>query len=459
MNFYRRFLFISGISIAATILTACGGGGDSSKETTGSAPDTPTLSVPTPLTSRPGDGAKSTAQQTISDFSSTRFSVTSTATGSLVSQTFPASVAVDFPPTIHLSDTKVSPAWAAGWTGKGVLIAVVDDFQTSIASASLDLPLLMRQYQTQQGNTMQASYTTTFRISKSITHGEIVASIAGGITSGREFDSVSLISASLTGCTIVNVTTFAPLCDPGYSARDSFTNDHRSTAGVAVESLVARNSVELGPVSDVAAQLIKLQSHIDNAAGASVMNLSVGRDIPFGNLSFADVMSQVQKTPLTKPVASVIVVAAGNSGSACSQSNLSGCNAWAVSMSFQTETRQSTIVAGSLSGTGSSENIATRSTRAGALAERFLLASGESGYNGIEGTSFAAPRIAGAAAILRQKYPSLTAKQAADILLLSANKDINNDGSPDFSGVSAIYGRGKLDLNAALSLANSLANP
>ncbi|MCX8520969.1 MAG: S8 family serine peptidase [Rhodoferax sp.] len=117
-----------------------------------------------------------------------------------------------------------------------------------------------------------------------------------------------------------------------------------------------------------------------------------------------------------------------------------------------------TIVAGALSGKGASENIADYSQKAGALAVRFLLASGETGYPQLNGTSFAAPRIAGAAAIIKQKYPSLTGKQIADVLLLSASKDINNDGIPDFSGISSIYGHGKLDLNAALSLVHSLVS-
>jgi subtilisin family serine protease len=70
-------------------------------------------------------------------------------------------------------------------------------------------------------------------------------------------------------------------------------------------------------------------------------------------------------------------------------------------------------------------------------------------------TSFAAPRITGAAAVLKHRYPSLTAKEIASALLLSANKDINNDGVNDFTGVHPVYGHGKLDLNRALNLINS----
>ena len=65
--------------------------------------------------------------------------------------------------------------------------------------------------------------------------------------------------------------------------------------------------------------------------------------------------------------------------------------------------------------------------------------------------------LSGAAALLRHKYPNLTGSQAASILLLTGNKDINNDGSDDFTGVSSTYGHGKLDLNQAMSPIGSLA--
>jgi len=84
------------------------------------------------------------------------------------------------------------------------------------------------------------------------------------------------------------------------------------------------------------------------------------------------------------------------------------------------------------------------------------LASGVEGDTDVVGTSFAAPRVAGVATILKQKYPTLTSAQISNIILLSASKDINNDGIDDFIGVSPIYGQGKLSLTRALSLAGAL---
>ncbi|MCK5040728.1 MAG: S8 family serine peptidase [Sphingomonadales bacterium] len=62
----------------------------------------------------------------------------------------------------------------------------------------------------------------------------------------------------------------------------------------------------------------------------------------------------------------------------------------------------------------------------------------------LDGTSFAAPHVAGAAAILFDRWPTLTAKQVADILLSTAT-DL---GDP---GTDAIYGRGMLNLAEAIT--------
>jgi subtilisin family serine protease len=188
-----------------------------------------------------------------------------------------------------------------------------------------------------------------------------------------------------------------------------------------------------------------------------VINLSLGSEIPTTNRTFDEVMTEVQKFPLPRQINSIITVAAGNGGAPCATSNLNGCNAVAVSLAFQNQTKASTIVVGALTGSGASENIATYSTRAGILADRFILAQGGTGFfANMQGTSFAAPRVAGVAALLKHKYPSLTAAQISSVILLSADKDINNDGIPDFTGVSPIFGHGKLSLSRALALAGAI---
>ena len=134
-------------------------------------------------------------------------------------------------------------------------------------------------------------------------------------------------------------------------------------------------------------------------------------------------------------------------------------------MTLNSALKNNTIVAGATDMVSAVKTIATYSNQAGVMKDRYLMANGDSGWDAenstntgadIEGTSFAAPRIAGAAAIVKSKFPNLTGANVANILLLTADKDINDDGSDDFTSVSSIYGRGALDLSAALSPVGNL---
>ena len=99
--------------------------------------------------------------------------------------------------------------------------------------------------------------------------------------------------------------------------------------------------------------------------------------------------------------------------------------------------------------TDSSGKISAYSDRCGAAAAWCLAAPGtnvisvyQRGYASASGTSFAAPEIAGAAAILYQEFPYLTNQQILQILFQSATK----------TGIyanQAIYGQGLLNLDAA----------
>ncbi len=60
----------------------------------------------------------------------------------------------------------------------------------------------------------------------------------------------------------------------------------------------------------------------------------------------------------------------------------------------------------------------------------------------ISGTSFSAPQIAGAVALIKEAFPSLTAAEIVDLLFETA-QDV---GAP---GVDAIYGNGIMDIRRA----------
>lgn len=94
--------------------------------------------------------------------------------------------------------------------------------------------------------------------------------------------------------------------------------------------------------------------------------------------------------------------------------------------------------------------ISTFSNRCGVAAAWCMVAPDENiyttttggTYTTVSGTSFAAPQVAGALAILKQEFPNLTAAQIVSRLLTTAT-DLGD------AGVDAIYGHGLLNLAAA----------
>ena len=371
-------------------------------------------------------------------------------------------VAWQFLPRVHIDDTRAADQWALGWTGAGQSIAVIDDFSSSINTHLTISATRDSTYQFFGAGT--GSYTVNYRIPFSSTHGALVSNIAGGdglstnLSSQFTFNSISATRLSCTSGTCYDVNIYTSISDD-WDSTSSIT--YRPMAGVAKDALVVNNHVDLSPYQNVSNTLNSIVSHMDNSYNASAINLSIGFNINTVGVSLNQILDDLDTGALQRTSNAVVVVAAGNSGAACTSSNLNGCNALAVAAAYLPQTKHSAIIAGATSGTGLSENIATYSARAGVLADRFLLASGHTGWlqgNDVEvvGTSFAAPRIAGAAALLRHKFPNLNAEQTASILLLTGNKDINNDGVADFSGVSPIYGHGKLNLPSAMSPIGSL---
>ena len=110
------------------------------------------------------------------------------------------------------------------------------------------------------------------------------------------------------------------------------------------------------------------------------------------------------------------------------------------------------IAVGSLKGDG--KTISDFSNRAGSRQDFFLVAQGEnvlttsnasdSAYAAMGGTSFAAPQVAGAAALLEELFPNLDPETIVKILLETAT-DL---GKP---GVDEVYGHGRLNVGAAVS--------
>jgi Subtilase family len=295
------------------------------------------------------------------------------------------------------------PAWQVGATGKGVAIGIID---TGIDTANPEFA----------GRISAASAD--------------VAGSRGVIGEDDHGTMVALVAAAARDNTgIVGIAWEATLMmmradSPGTCAADDCTFfDNAIAAGVtrAVQN------------------------------GAKVINLSLGGSSPTSQLRNA--IGQAASAEV------VVVVSAGNDADAATPSTDPN-----QPDPFAAGLRQAgngnVIIAGSVN----SSNIQSAfSNRAGTEADWYLNALGErvccvyengalkvTNQNGqqfvtlVSGTSFSAPQIAGAAALLRQAFPNLTAVQVVDLLLRSAR-------DAGAAGTDAVYGRGVLDIAAAFA--------
>jgi hypothetical protein len=178
-------------------------------------------------------------------------------------------------------------------------------------------------------------------------------------------------------------------------------------------------------------------------AGARVINLSLGGSTPGSTLLSA--MNRAVSAGV------VLVISAGNDGETSQ-----GSNPDPFALTPARNFPGMVIIAGSvgvdsLSGTIDVNQISTFSNRAGTGAQYYLTAVGyddrapdETGRQYLwSGTSFSAPTISGAVALLAQAFPNLNGGDIVDILFTSAD-DLGA------AGTDSIYGRGRLNIARAM---------
>lgn len=166
--------------------------------------------------------------------------------------------------------------------------------------------------------------------------------------------------------------------------------------------------------------------------GARVVNISLG----------GSEMPQPLREAIGRATAAgmVVAIAAGNDGTPNPDAFTAVANDAAVS-------RGLVVIAGSV---GAGGEISAFSDRAGTSAPQFIAAVGERvrapDQDGVpllwSGTSFAAPQVSGAVALLAQAFPNLSGGEIVDLLFRTA-RDAGE------AGTDAIYGRGVLDLTRA----------
>jgi hypothetical protein len=176
--------------------------------------------------------------------------------------------------------------------------------------------------------------------------------------------------------------------------------------------------------------------------GARVVNISLGGSSPEPQL--------IQAIDRATAAGIIIVISAGNEGP-----NAPNPDAFTSAANNAAVARGLIIIAGSV---GPNDVISDFSNRAGTSANAYLAAVGEDVRAPDQtntpflwsGTSFSAPQIAGAIALLAQAFPNLTGAQIVQLLYATA-RDL---GAP---GVDPIYGHGVLDLTRAFEPVGTLA--
>ena len=143
----------------------------------------------------------------------------------------------------------------------------------------------------------------------------------------------------------------------------------------------------------------------------------------------------------------LFIYAAGNGALQCGSVSITDCDYFASLYDrVQDQGHQITkdkIFVGSINDSGSS--IASYSYQAGDMLYDYIVAHDDVLFSGdASGTSFSAPRVAGAAALLRQKFPNLNGPDLKQVLLQTAT---------DFgdSGPDRVYGYGVLNIVNAMS--------
>jgi hypothetical protein len=216
------------------------------------------------------------------------------------------------------------------------------------------------------------------------------------------------------------------------------------TIGVAYESTVLSIRADTGSATNPSFDDSDIANGVEYAIQnhARVINLSLGSP---GTSS-----PQLQQALANAVAAGIaITISAGNEGNpqVDAPANLA------------TDPRYAGLIvaAGALDQTG---KLASFSNQAGAAANGYLVAPGvnlladcdSTGCEQVSGTSFAAPQVAGAIALLLQAFPNLTAQQAVQILFSSAD-DL---GAP---GIDPVYGQGELDLAKAFQPMGPMSVP
>lgn len=244
--------------------------------------------------------------------------------------------------------------------------------------------------------------------------------------------------------------------------------DDRDVHGIAYNAtILALRADQAGSCTAASPGVDEASCSFADSAIAAGVNRAIDNNARVINISLggAGGASSVLRTAINRATLAgiVIVVSAGNeandtapafdpnSPSPFAQALLANGNGLVI---IATSVDDSSVISNFSNKAGVSKNAVLSALGEGICCEyqndtiyRFVQ-NGQTFVRVLNGTSFSAPQIAGAAALLAQAFPNLTGSQIVDLLLTSA-RDV---GDP---GTDAIYGRGILDIGRAFAPAGT----
>lgn len=295
----------------------------------------------------------------------------------------------------YLTKLGAQTAWAQGWTGTGVNVAVIDT----------------------------------------------------GVNKYSEFENRLLAGADFSG---KGVTTDDVGHGTFVAGVIAAANDDKMITGVAFDANIIPVKAFSGSTGSFNS-IVNSINYVNSRNDVNIANISLGGKY----LSATEV--EAAKTTIINASKNnkSFILAAGNDGLACQPVNgsLNGqCNMVAALPSLTgfdalSNSDGAWIVVGSVN---SNNVLSTFSNKAGVTKDYYMVAYGENivGYYGKSyiygnGTSFAAPQVTGAFALLQQKYPYLKGREIQDILMQTAT-DLGA------AGVDDVYGHGLLNITKAM---------
>ncbi len=308
-----------------------------------------------------------------------------------------------------LVSSQAITAYNTGATGRGVMIGIID------SGIDLNSPEFSAPNFGSRISTLSRDVVSGRSLQDDNGHGTYVAAVAAAAKNdsgvqGVAFNSALLIARSESGC---------PSPNAGCNH-----NDNDIAAGVELAA----------------------------GAGARVINISLGGSAP--NLRLTRAINSATAAGI------IIVFSAGN--------EFDSTNAVTRAAAVNPDSFPRTLMQATTSANGlilavgaidpATDQITSFSNRAGDQSQYYIAAPGLNistrGLNGnlvsVSGTSFAAPHVSGALALLLEAFPNLTGKQAVELLLNSA-RDAGT------AGTDPVYGRGILDIGRAFAPQGSLA--